>query len=192
MSYFPAFLQLENKKILVVGGGAIALEKLEKLLDFTTSITLIAREFRDQTLSLAAQHALRLHKRGYKTGDIENFDIVIIAVDDIALQAAIFEESKKYKCLCNAVDSTAFCDFIFPSYIKEGDLTIAVSTSGASPAIAKNLRIYLQSLLPKNLMAFLEEMKRVRASFPKGKARMRFLDEKAKRYFKSLSPNKEP
>ncbi len=191
MSYFPAFLQLEDKNILVVGGGAIALEKLEKLLDFTTSITIIATLFRDETMVFIQNHSLSFYKRGYIKGDIAPFDIVIVAVDDLALQEAIFLESKNYKCLCNAVDSTAFCDFIFPSYIKEGDLTIAVSTSGASPAIAKNLRVYLQSLLPKNLMVFLEEMKHTRAALPKGKARMKFLDEKAKRYFRSLYNTKE-
>ena len=191
MSYFPAFLQLEGKKILVVGAGAIALEKLEKLLDFTDAITIIAQIFADETMVFIEKHSLRYEQRSYIQGDIAGFDIVIIAVDDLALQEAIFLESKSYKCLCNAVDSTAFCDFIFPSYIKESDLTIAVSTSGASPAIAKNLRIYLQSLLPKNLMAFLEEMKQTRAALPKGKARMKFLDEKAKRYFRSLYNTKE-
>lgn len=191
MSDFPAFLQLDGKKILVVGAGAIALEKLEKLIDFTSSITLIATLFQEQTLAFIEKHSLTYHKRSYIRGDIAGFDIVIIAVDDLALQEQIFLESKEYRCLCNAVDSTAFCDFIFPSYIKEGDLTIAVSTSGASPAIAKNLRLYLQKLLPKNLMTFLEEMKRTRQALPKGKARMRFLDEKAKRYFNSLSQTKE-
>lgn len=191
MSYFPAFLQLEEKKILLVGGGAIALEKLEKLLDFTHEIKLISLEFSQETLKLIETHSLLYEKRSYRSGDISAFNIVIVAVDDIALQAEIFAESKKYNCLCNAVDSTAYCDFIFPSYIKEGDLTIAVSTSGASPAIAKNLRIYLQKLLPKNIMAFLEEMKKIRSAFPKGKARMRFLDEKAKRYFASEASKRD-
>ncbi|MBN2816714.1 MAG: bifunctional precorrin-2 dehydrogenase/sirohydrochlorin ferrochelatase [Campylobacterales bacterium] len=187
MSYFPAFLQLEGKKILLVGGGNIALEKLEKLLDFTHNISLISLEFSPQILSLITQHNLKYKKAAYKEGDISEYAIVIVAVDDIKLQESIFYESKNYKCLCNAVDSTAYCDFIFPSYIKEGDLTVAISTSGASPAVAKRLKEYIKGVLPQNLNSFLQEMKALRSVFPKGKARMRFLDEKAKRYFSKNS-----
>lgn len=183
MSYFPAFIQLENKKILLVGGGNIALEKLEKLVDFTHDISIISLDFSQEMMALMEEKSLSYEKRGYKFGDINEYAIVIVAVDDLELQAQIFQESKSVNCLCNAVDSTDYCDFIFPSYIKEGDLTIAVSTSGASPAIAKNLRMYLQKLLPKNISSFLQEMKTLRAKLPKGKARMRFLDEKARRYF---------
>jgi precorrin-2 dehydrogenase/sirohydrochlorin ferrochelatase len=187
MSYFPAFLKIEGKKILIVGGGNIAYEKLEKLLDFTSDIHVIATEFSDKMLQLIKEKALSYEQRAYKKGDISEVGIVIIAVDDISLQAEIYEESKEYKCLCNAVDSVAYCDFIFPSYIKEGDLTIAVSTSGASPAMAKHLRHYLQELLPENIAGFLQEMKALRLSLPKGKERMKMLDEKVKKYIKDLA-----
>ena len=118
MSYFPAFLKLDNKKILIVGGGHIAYEKLDHLLDFTDNIYLIAQDFSDEMLSRIESENLSYEKRAYKKGDIKDFAIVVVAVDDIALQGAIFEESKSYNCLCNAVDATEYCDFIFPSYIK--------------------------------------------------------------------------
>jgi precorrin-2 dehydrogenase/sirohydrochlorin ferrochelatase len=187
MSYFPAFLKLDDKKILIVGGGNIAYEKLEHLLDFTNNIDLIAQEFSDLMLQKIQENDLHFEKRAYKEGDITEYAVVIIAVDDIALQAAIFEESKKYKCLCNAVDSVDYCDFIFPSYIKKDDLTIAVSTSGASPAMAKHLRRYLQNLIPENIGSFLSEMRSLRESLPKGKERMKMLDAKAKKYIQNWS-----
>ena len=187
MSYFPAFLKLEGKKILIVGGGAIAYEKLVHLLDFTKDIDLIAEEFSEEMLTKIEGEKLHFERRSYKSGDIAEYAIVIIAVDDIPLQAAIFEESKQYKCLCNAVDSVDYCDFIFPSYIKKDDLTIAVSTSGASPAMAKHLRRYLQNLIPQNIGEFLQEMKKLRKTLPKGKERMKMLDEKAKKYIESWS-----
>ncbi len=81
------------------------------------------------------------------------------------------------------MDSVDYCDFIFPSYIKKDDLTIAISTSGASPALAKHLRIYLSKLIPSSISAFLNEMKKLRKTLPKGKERMKMLDKKAKRYF---------
>ena len=187
MAYFPAFIKLDDKKILLVGGGKIAYEKLVHLLDFSEDITIIAQEFSEEML--AKMDALRLEyaKRSYEKGDIAGYSIVVVAVDDIPLQSAIFEESKEHKCLCNAVDSVDYCDFIFPSYIKKDDLTIAVSTSGASPAIAKHLRRYLQELIPESIGGFLEEMRELRKHFPKGKERMKMLDEKAKKYIESWS-----
>ena len=185
MGYFPAFFKLDNKKILIIGGGNIAFEKLEHLLDFTKDITIISQDFNHDMMQKIKDENLSFEKRAYKTGDIKEYAIVIVAVDDIPLQAEIFKESKHYNCLCNSVDSVEYCDFIFPSYIKKDDLTIAVSTSGASPAMAKHLRIYLQNLIPDTIGEFLKEMKKLRKTLPKGKERMRMLDEKAKKYIEN-------
>ncbi|MEA3331403.1 MAG: bifunctional precorrin-2 dehydrogenase/sirohydrochlorin ferrochelatase [Campylobacterota bacterium] len=182
MSYFPAFLKLDNKKILIVGGGYIAYEKLDHLLDFTNDIFVIASDFSDEMMQRIKKENLQFEKRTYREGDIEEYAVVIVAVDDIPLQSEIFQESKKYNCLCNSVDSVDYCDFIFPSYVKKDDLTIAISTSGASPAMAKHLRIYLQNLIPEGISEFLKEMKSLRKTIPKGKERMKMLDEKAKNY----------
>lgn len=186
MSYFPAFIQLDGKRILIVGGGDVAYEKLLHLLDFTQNIDCIAEKFSDAMVLKMQEHYLHYEKRLYKRGDIVSYGIVVVAVDDITLQSEIFEESKSYKCLCNAVDSVKYCDFIFPSYIKRDDLTIAVSTSGASPAVAKYLRRYLEGLIPQHIGAFLDEMRQLRERLPKGKERMKLLDEKAKKWFNSL------
>ena len=187
MSYFPAFLKLDDKKVLIVGGGSIAYEKLVHLLDFTQKIDIIAEMFSEEMQKKIEEYNLHFEKRSYVKGDIAAYAVVIIAVDNIPLQAEIFEESKQYKCLCNAVDSVDYCDFIFPSYIKKDDLTIAVSTSGASPAMAKHLRRYLQNLIPEGIGVFLQEMRNLRKRLPKGKERMKMLDEKAKKYIESWS-----
>ena len=182
MAYFPAFLKLDNKKILIVGGGYIAYEKLDHLLDFTKDISVIALGLSDEMQSRIDKEGLHFEKRAYVKGDIKDFAVVIVAVDDIPLQAEIFQESKLYNCLCNSVDSVDYCDFIFPSYIKKELLTIAVSTSGSSPAMAKHLRRYLQKLIPDSIGSFLEEMKQLRRTLPKGKERMQMLDKKAEDY----------
>jgi precorrin-2 dehydrogenase/sirohydrochlorin ferrochelatase len=185
MAYFPAFLKLDNKKILIVGGGYIAYEKLDHLLDFTKDISVVALGLSDEMQERINKEGLNFEKRGYEKGDIKDFAVVIVAVDDIPLQAEIFQESKSYNCLCNSVDSVDYCDFIFPSYIKKDDLTIAVSTSGASPAMAKHLRMYLQRMIPESIGAFLNEMKQLRRTLPKGKERMKMLDKKAEDYIKT-------
>jgi precorrin-2 dehydrogenase/sirohydrochlorin ferrochelatase len=187
MSYFPAFLKLDNKKILIVGGGVIAYEKLGHLLDFTSDISVIALEFSDDMSKTIKEKNLHFEKRGYKKGDIKDFAIVVVAIDDIPLQAEIFAESKQYNCLCNSVDSVDYCDFIFPSYVKKDDLTIAISTSGASPAMAKHLRVYLQNLIPEGVSEFLTQMRNLRKTLPKGKERMKMLDKKAQDYIKTWS-----
>ena len=187
MAYFPAFLKLDHKKILIVGGGSIAYEKLDHLLDFTQDIQVIAQEFSETMMQRVNVEKLEFQKRAYKRGDIKEFAVVIVAVDSIELQAEIFKESKEYNCLCNSVDSVEYCDFIFPSYMKKDDLTVAISTSGASPAMAKHLRIYLQNLIPDGISDFLKEMKSLRKTLPKGKERMKMLDAKAKNYIESWS-----
>ncbi len=182
MSYFPALLNLKNKRVLVIGGGKIASDKIGHLLDFTTDITIIAPAINETTKNYIQKHNLTYHQRAYRYGDIEGFFIVIVAVDNLSIQEAAYKECQERGALCNAVDSVDYCDFIFPSYIKEGDLIIAFSTSGTSPALSKYLRRAIQKLIPKDIKEFLKELKTLRQSLPKGKERMRLLDSKAKTY----------
>jgi precorrin-2 dehydrogenase/sirohydrochlorin ferrochelatase len=184
MSYFPMFMDMDDLKVLVVGGGAIATEKLEKLTDFTKEITVIAQEVSPEADRLIKEHCLTLYQRLYQTGDIEGFDIVIVATDTVALHKAIYEESRAYRILVNSVDNTDYCDFIFPSYVQKGDLTIAFSTGGASPAFAKQIRRHFEKIIPESVGGFLAKMKQLRREIPKGKARMKQFDEMVERYFK--------
>jgi len=183
MNYLPAFLKLDQKKILIVGGGVIATEKIEKLLDFTTDIEVIADHYSEAMLSHIIDHNLCYKTKKYEEGDVKGFDIVIIAVNSIELQEQIYQETRQMRTLCNAVDSIAYCDFIFPSYVKEGDLTIAISTAGTAPAIAKHLKSYIRRILPANLQNFMEEMKKLRSELPKGEERMKILGQRAKAFF---------
>ena len=99
MAYFPAFLKLDNKKILIVGGGYIAYEKLDHLLDFTKDISVIALDLSEDMAKGIKDNNLQFEQRAYKNGDIKDYAVVIVAVDDIPLQAEIFAESKQYNSL---------------------------------------------------------------------------------------------
>jgi len=188
LAYFPAFVKLDDKSVLVVGGGKIAGEKLEKLLDFTDKITVISPKFSEETKELVDEAGLKVLKRPYEDGDIEGFGIVVVAVDDLELQKSIYDACQSRHILCNSVDSVDYCDFIFPSYTKKGPLTVAFSTSGISPSVAKYLRRAIERVIPDSIVDFLEEMKELRSTLPKGKERMKMLDEKAKSYIEKIFP----
>ena len=183
MAYFPLFVDMDNLKVLVVGGGVIATEKLEKLLDFTTQISVIALSVNKEAQMLIDAYDLTLVQRAYHKGDIEGFDIVIVATDTVALHKEIYEESRGSRILVNSVDNTKYCDFIFPSYVKKDDLTIAFSTGGASPAFAKQIRRHFEKIIPDSVGVFLQKMKYLRSTMPKGKERMDYFDNLVKTYF---------
>lgn len=185
MSYFPMFYSLDNKNILLIGGGYIAYEKLEKLLDFTKDIDIISPLLNDDMKNKIKEYDLPYKKNKYEVGDYKNYDIIIVAVDDFDVQKSIYEETRNTSCLCNCVDFAKYCDFIFPSYVKKEDLIIAISTSGSSPALAKALKVYIRNKIPSNITEFLKEMKNLRTSMPKGKERMNYFEEKVKEYLKS-------
>ena len=184
MSFFPMFMDMKNLKVLVVGAGYIATEKLEKLIDFTKEITVIALRVEEDAKCLIDENALTLYQRAYKTGDIEGFDIVIVATDTVALHKAIYEESRGSRILVNSVDNVEYCDFIFPSYVKKEDLTIAFSTGGASPAFAKQIRQHFEKIIPENVGAFLTKMRSLGVTMPKGKERMQYFESLVEEYFR--------
>ena len=184
MSFFPMYMDMKNLKVLVVGGGYIATEKLEKLVDFTTQITVIALRIEDEAQNIIDKYELALHQRAYSVGDIQGFDIVIVATDTVELHKEIYEESRGSRILVNSVDNTDYCDFIFPSYVQKGDLTIAFSTGGASPAFAKQIRRHFEKIIPDSVGEFLQKMKALRSEIPKGKERMKYFDEMVEKYFK--------
>lgn len=188
MAYFPAFLKMEHAKVLLVGGGTIAREKLEKLFAFTSDITLISLEFSPEIQALIQTHHLSFAEKAYEKGDIEGFDIVIVATNTQALHKEIYEESRASRILVNSVDYTAYCDFIFPSYVKKEDLTIAFSTGGASPAFAKKIREHFEVLIPDEVGPFLTKMKGLRKTLPKGKERMVHFEGLVEDFFKRYFP----
>ena len=186
MAYFPAFVNIQEQKVLLVGGGKIALEKLQKLLDFTQNITLIATHYTPKMQEHIKKYHLKYLTKHYEQGDVIGYDIVVVAVDIIEVQKNIYEETRSLRCLCNCVDSKEYCDFIFPSFIQEGDLCIAISTAGSSPAFAKQFKNYIKGKIPQDIATFLAELKRLRSTLPKGKERMQLFEQKVKQYIEKL------
>jgi len=183
MAYFPISIDMERAKVLVVGGGKIAAQKLERLINFTEDVAIVSPEICEEVDRIIKNNSLILYKRAYTVGDISGYDIVVVATDNIELQRDIYEESRGSRILVNSVDSTDYCDFIFPSYIKRDDLIVTFSTSGASPSFAKYIRRYFENIIPDNVGEFLQKMKHLRDKLPKGKERMSYFDHLVSDYF---------
>ena len=150
MKYFPFFLQLDQLPCLIVGGGSVAERKLDLLIKAKADITVISIEFSDYILDLAKTHNIRCIKKEYSNKILEEnkYNFVISATNDVSLNERVAKDCKKYNIIVNVVDQPEICDFIFPSILERGDITVAVSTGGASPVLARVLRTKLETMVP--------------------------------------------
>jgi precorrin-2 dehydrogenase/sirohydrochlorin ferrochelatase len=140
MRYYPLFLDLSARPCLVVGGGTVAERKVETLLSAQGQVTVISPTLTPQLLVWAKDHLITVFQRSYRPGDLEGFALVFVATDDVALHKHIADEAREAGVLLNVADQPEFCSFIVPAIVSRGDLTLAVSTGGASPALASKIR----------------------------------------------------
>jgi precorrin-2 dehydrogenase/sirohydrochlorin ferrochelatase len=145
--YYPAFLDLSGKRCVVVGGGQVALRKVEMILDFGGSVEAISPVVVDELRTLSEEGSIALMERSYEKGDVQGAFLVIAATDDVVTNQDIANDARSRGILVNVVDTPGLCDFIVPSYFKRGSVTVAVSTSGTSPALAKKVRSDLQKAI---------------------------------------------
>ena len=162
VGYYPVFLDLDRTRCLVIGGGTIAERKVEALLAAGGEVTLISPELTAALHALEAAGRLTVQKRPYQPGDLEAVALVIAATDDPTVQQQITADAKQANILCNIVDQPAVCSFIAPAVVQQGDLTIAVSTSGASPALAKKIRQDLAEQFGPEYALALRLLRRIR------------------------------
>ncbi len=162
MSLFPIFLKLAARPSIVIGGGAIAEAKIESLKAAEAKITVIAPMVTDRIAGLAAAGELEWVRREYAAGDLAGQFLVVAATDNPATNHRVFQEARERGILCNAVDDPPFCDYYFPSVVRRGDLQIAISTAGASPALAQRLRKEINEQLPLDTGEWLAELGNLR------------------------------
>ena len=148
--YFPIYVDISEKPVLVVGGGHIAKRKSLYLLDFGADIVCIAPSVLPEIEQMAATGKIQLIKREYREDDCKNFDFVFAATNNPAADKFIYEDCKKHGALLNVADVPAFCSFILSSYIKKGDITINISSGGAAPFFVKHLKESLADCLPRH------------------------------------------
>src|SRR3954471_9834533 len=139
--FYIACLRLKGRRCLVIGGGEIGLEKVEGLLACDGDVTLIAPDAVDALRSLAGEGSIRWERREYAgPQDLEGVFIVIAATDDTDINIRVYEDAEHRAMLVNVVDVPPLCNFILPAIVRTGPLAIAISTAGASPALAKRMK----------------------------------------------------
>ena len=162
MSLFPIFLKLTGRPTVVIGAGYLAESKIESLLAAQAHVTVIAPHANPRILDLTAAGEIHLHQRPYAPGDLAGNFLAVAATDSPEVNRAVFAEAEAAGILVNAVDDPPFCDFYFPSVVRRGDLQIAISTAGHSPALAQRLRKEINGLLPLDAGDWLDELGNLR------------------------------
>jgi siroheme synthase-like protein len=152
--YYPILLNIQGRKCLVVGGGNVALRKVKALLEHGADVEVVSSTFCPELNQLATDGAIRAIQRDYKVEDLQHAFIAIAATDDAKTNERVAAEARRRGVLTNVVDDPKNSDFIVPSYFERGDVIIAVSTSGRSPALARKIR----SELERNFKAEYEQL----------------------------------
>jgi len=147
MKYYPVCLRVEGRPCLVVGGGAVAARKAASLLAAGARVTVVSPELGGELRARVEAEEVRHVARRYEPGDLRGYALVYAATGDAALHAALAREAEQAGVLLNVVDEPVNCSFIVPAVLARGDLLVAVSTSGASPALARRIRQDLERLL---------------------------------------------
>jgi precorrin-2 dehydrogenase/sirohydrochlorin ferrochelatase len=162
MDLFPIFLKIAARPCIVIGAGHLAESKIESLQAAHAKVTVVAPDATPRIADLAAAGEIEWHPREYAAGDLTGSFLVVAATNVPTVNRAVFQESTEKNIICNAVDDPPFCDFYFPSVVRRGDLQIAISTAGASPALAQRLRKEINAQLPLDAGDWLTDLGNLR------------------------------
>lgn len=159
MSYFPLFIDLADRKILVIGGGNVAERKVETLLRFNAHITLIAPSLNQEINKLAQDHQITVINREVQFEDLnKGYDLCFITTDNEKLNHDLASYARSLNILVNTADDPKYCDFYFPAIVKRGDLVVGVGSNGKAPAVSREVRKRVSELLPENIEPILEKL----------------------------------
>lgn len=165
--FYPVFLNIKDKKCVIVGGGKVSYRKIKVILNCGANIIVISPEFNKKILRIAKDESIKLVNRPYRKSDINGACLVIAATGDKELNKRISEDSKKVRALVNVVDDIERSDFISPSFFRRGNLTIAISTNGKSPFIAKKIRERIEKSISREYRVLIDLFDEIRSQFKK-------------------------
>jgi len=162
MKYYPVNLDIRNRKCLVVGGGTVGTRKVMTLLNCGAKVTVVSSDVAEKLQELSDGDIIKLEKRPFQISDLDEMFLVMGATDNQEINREIHFEAERLGVLCNIADRPEVCNFILPAIVNRGDLIIAISTSGKSPAFAKKIRKDLEKVFGTEYAGFLKLMGEIR------------------------------
>jgi siroheme synthase-like protein len=165
--FFPVYLNLRGKRVVVIGGGTVAERKVTSLLGTGASITVISPELTPHLVSMATENTIEWKRRAYQPGDCSGAALAFSATNVPEVNRAVWDETNAAGILLNTADQPDLCDFIMPAVVRRGDLAVAVSTGGTSPALAATLREEISDLIGPEYEHLLELLAKVRPAIQK-------------------------
>ena len=162
MTLFPMFMKLEGRSCLVVGAGTVGEPKIGSLIEAGASVRVVALHATAVVVEWARTGAITWEARAFNSADLDGTFLVIAATNSRDLNATIFREAGQRNILCNVVDDPEYCDFYYPAVVRRGDLQIAISTNGHSPALAQRIRRELEIQFGPEYGEWLRELGQIR------------------------------
>ena len=180
--YYPIYLDIENRDVVIIGGGNVCARKAETMMKYGARVTVVSPEFTDEIEGWAREGCLTLKRKTYDAGDVDGANIVIASTDDQSVNEQIAADCRARRIPVNVVDVTPLCEFIVPAIIETGSIQIAVSTGGKSPALARTLKEDLQRTIGPEYA----EVNDVLGSLRDGAKRVLPTDVDRKRFFDGI------
>lgn len=171
MKYYPVFLDVRGKRCVVVGGGEVAQRKVEVLLKAGAYVEVISPDITEKLARWKEEGRIKYIKKSYAPGDLKGAFLVIASTDSNETNRKVASECQSSNIPVNVVDDPEKCTFILPSIVERGDLLIAISTSGSSPALSKRIRQELEGIYGDEYAQFLDIMRKIRLSILKNPER---------------------
>ncbi len=146
-AYYPIFIDIENRNVLIVGGGAVCARKAETMMKYGARVTIVSPEVTEEIEAWEKSGRLAVRRKEYEASDLDDASMVIASTDDLCVNARVARDCRKRRIPVNVVDVTHLCEFIVPAVIEQGSIQVAVSTGGKSPALARTLKEDLQKFV---------------------------------------------
>ena len=162
MKYYPIFLNLKGRRVLIIGAGRVTFQKLPQLLQCQAKILVVAPQALPEIKRLSRDGKIEWFARPYRAADLKGVSLMIAATDDPDLQKKVAKDAQGRGIWANIVDVPRLCDFIAPAIVSRGDIQIAISTGGAAPALAKHLRQKLEGLIGQDYADLVDVIKKLR------------------------------
>lgn len=162
MKYYPIHVKLDRKKVVVIGGGQVALRKVKELLEVGAKTHVIAKIPVKALKKMASKKKIILSSRPYRKGDLKDAVLAIAATEDREVNQAVTQEAEQRRIFMNVVDKTEYCSFITPAIVRRGDLVLTVSTSGVLPALARKIREDLEKIFGPEYGPYLKKLGQIR------------------------------